>query len=807
MNSWMWRAIRLLSFATLAWGCDSAPAFAPPDAAYARDTERVDSPDAASDFIDPAHWEFCDGFDNDLDGLVDEVECPERYNCFSTDRCRCAEGYERCGAECVSPNLPHAMCGGTCAVLQSDIANCGACGNACPESTRCVRGTCSCEETLCDGVCSTLASDNANCGACGHACAATEYCAGGRCVCRRTCGTVCVDANNDPSNCGFCGRRCPSDAPCVAGVCACPVVGFRPCAEGCTDTTSDPRNCGACGYECSPIQRCVRGACTCPAELTDCGSCVDLQSANAHCGECFHACPSGAACVAGACACTDPRTTLCDGACVDVSRSVLHCGACRRPCAPRSTCRDGACVGSPVSPVAGARVSTRRPTFRWSEGDAQVEVCADAACSRVLETLTGNGARGVTTTTTLRPGAYFWRLRASSSAAPGVALPFHVDARDNALPGVLPAVVDLNADGLADVVVATDDRVVTFWGRRGALSTSPDRVDLFPSTLAGALDLLRAVGDVNGDGSTDVTLYYLDAMTGGEERVMLLGAPAPPPTFTRLDPLPSPLLPVGDINVDGIVDWIRLTTNTMYVTLGSASGWTTSSTLLSTTERAVRGVTAGFGGVAQLGDADGDGVNDVALAAPNASPPRVYVLLGSSVGLDRTWTAPPAARSAGFAAWVAGAGDLNGDGRADVLAGYAGEVGAVVYLSSDAGLTPHRTLIDASGDALLVVSAGDIDGDGYFDLVALRRTRDALLYRGGRDGLAAAPVTLSDARWRDAETMHSPGDVDGDGFDDLVVGAPAIDAVYVFHGAAVDPCSRVETLRGEAGAGFGRGAL
>ena len=76
-------------------------------------------------------------------------------------------------------------CGGSCTDLQTNTANCGACGHACAGSEACVGGSCvlACPtgQTACAGHCVDTTSDTANCGVCGHACTGTQYCAAGAC--------------------------------------------------------------------------------------------------------------------------------------------------------------------------------------------------------------------------------------------------------------------------------------------------------------------------------------------------------------------------------------------------------------------------------------------------------------------------------------------------------------------------------------------------------------------------------------------------------------------------------------------------
>ena len=827
--------LALLALAALASGCEEATE-APVDAAP------LDAAVTESD--------ICDGLDNDGDGLFDEGGCTETYACARID-CTCAPSHMHCGVLCVPRSTPETQCDNTCGMVDHDPRNCGACGNVCPPGNRCEGGRClNCAEGVCDNRCVNLSSDPQNCGACGIACATGtpcvrgacrcppnswfcngrcvdvysdprncgvcgvectvgSSCLSGRCVCptgQGLCGSVCVHLQDDRANCGVCGFACPTGVSCVGGRCACPGRIPLLCGLACVDAESDNDHCGGCGQRCGAGATCREGRCTCTADGSSyCyGRCIDTRSDAANCGRCYHACPSDSTCVDGMCTCMGEHAAICAGSCVRLWSDTRHCGACDHACEAFGACVDGVCVGRAVTPLAGERLGTRRPTFRWTSGDATVDVCADRDCTRVIESLDGSSTRGVTTTRRLEPGVYFWRLRARGSVGAPARVSFRVDARDTTNAGALPGTVDLNGDGLADVVVRNDAAMSVFFGARTALPASADRVVPLPEGRARDFSEPRAVGDLNNDGS--IELEFLRFTDSYYQRVTLVSSPTPTPDVRVSDYAYERAFAVDDINDDGLTDWLSPTTGMMTVASGRVTDGITSPTG-TPSSATLWGIAGGPRVIASLGDVDGDGALDVALAAPNAMPPRAYVLLGSSVGFDRTWTTPPAPRSVGFGAWVASAGDVNGDGHADLLAGYASDAGAVMYLGGDAGLTMHRTFTDPSGDALVVASGGDVDGDGYSDLVVLRRARDAQLYRGGRDGLATTPVTLTDARWRDVETLHSPGDIDGDGFDDLVAGAPWNNTVYVFHGAASDAYARVETLRGAMGSSFGRSVL
>jgi hypothetical protein len=141
----------------------------------------------------------------------------------------------------------------------------------------------------CAGQCANLQSDVNNCGACGQRCSANQVCAGGSCVsATAACGSVtctggdiccsgaCVHPYNDRTNCGGCGVTCRfNGASCLVGTCCsgldtpapacrnqpCP-AGQVLCDDGCEDLSSDPLHCGSCDRFCpGSSARCVGGLC------------------------------------------------------------------------------------------------------------------------------------------------------------------------------------------------------------------------------------------------------------------------------------------------------------------------------------------------------------------------------------------------------------------------------------------------------------------------------------------------------------------------------------------------------------------
>ncbi len=216
------------------------------------------------------------------------------------------------------------------------------------------------------------------------------------------------------------------------------------------------------------------------------------------------------------------------------------------------------------------------------------------------------------------------------------------------------------------------------------------------------------------------------------------------------------------------------------------------------------------------GDVNGDGFDDLITGAPSIRPRgRVAVHFGSAAGPSLTpdWRLVCDQEDALFGEAVASAGDVNGDGYADVIVGApdydvaeTDQGRAYVYYGSPEGprVHPHWA---AAGDLAYgyfgssVASAGDVNGDGYGDvIVGAPGSTDhsvpgrAYVYLGSPSGLADAPVWVieQDASSGFGHSADSAGDVNGDGYSDIIVGAPYVEtgvmgAAYVYHGSVDGP--------------------
>ncbi|MEW5763330.1 MAG: FG-GAP-like repeat-containing protein, partial [Acidobacteriota bacterium] len=410
---------------------------------------------------------------------------------------------------------------------------------------------------------------------------------------------------------------------------------------------------------------------------------------------------------------------------------------------------------------------------------------------------------------------------------------------------------DVNGDGFSDVIIGAsgytngeslEGAAFVYHGGPGGLSATPDWT--VEGGQAGAQLGMSAgtAGDVNGDGYSDVlsgAYYYDDGETDEGVVFVFHGSPAGLSTgyaaslqanqaYARFGTSAGT---AGDVNGDGYADVIVGADGYdgafgddggAFVFLGSASGLLTPPALSATSGQA----SAGFGiSVGTAGDVNGDGYADVVVGAPNydlgqSNEGAAFVYLGGSSGPSASpaWTGQADQADARYGFSVSSAGDVNGDTYADLLIGSMyftngqfREGRLFVYLGGSGGpaATASWTAESDQNTACLgfpVATAGDVNGDGYADIIAGAMLYDngqadegrAYVFHGGPDGLGAASSWSTEGNQANAywgTSLASAGDVNGDGFDDFLLGSNGFDTagganagkVELFFGSAGGP--------------------
>ena len=382
---------------------------------------------------------------------------------------------------------------------------------------------------------------------------------------------------------------------------------------------------------------------------------------------------------------------------------------------------------------------------------------------------------------------------------------------------------DVNGDGYSDIIVGAyyNDAGGSEAGRAYIYFGGPIIDNIADVTLTGAAagdyfgNSVSTAGDVNGDGYSDVIVGAYGNDAGGNDAgraYIYFGGSAMDNAADVIltgeatgDSFGNSVFTAGDVNGDGYTDVI---VGAYYNDAGGSYAgrayiYFGSSTMNNTADVTLTGEAAGdyFGNsVSTAGDVNGDGYSDVIVGAyfndaGGSEAGRAYIYFGGS-SMDNTadLILTSAAANDWFGASVSNADDVNGDGYSDVIVGAygynSGTGRAYIYF----GGTSMNTVADVvlTGDNIFdwfgysVSTAGDVNGDGYSDVIVGApynspggiQTGRGYIYFGGTSMDNVADVILTGSASGDlfGLSVSTAGDVNGDGYSDVIVGAFQNDA-------------------------------
>ncbi|WP_422355355.1 integrin alpha [Roseivirga pacifica] len=375
---------------------------------------------------------------------------------------------------------------------------------------------------------------------------------------------------------------------------------------------------------------------------------------------------------------------------------------------------------------------------------------------------------------------------------------------------------DVNGDGYSDIIVSGQGydppntsnirgEVRVHYGSANGISATADW-HYEGSNAQNAGHLVSGAGDVNGDGYDDI-IFTGDY--GNKYQKLVLGSSSGLASSVHWS-LANTNYPhssnriatkIGDINGDGFDDVIAVSSGMKaYIFLGSSSGLGATYDLVldnSLGESFGEGINA-----APLGDTNNDGIDDFVIGIPNFSsyvPSAGAVAIFYGDTLDEMtetsdWYAEGNSEEANFGHEVANAGDVNGDGWDDLLVsawkysnGHTNEGASFLYYGTSTGLesTPNWIYEGGQHNAYFgygISTAGDINNDGYDDVIigamgyddGIPNSGRVYIFHGTVNGLSASPTTIINGIQAQAymgSDVADAGDVNGDGYDDVVIGA------------------------------------